>query len=74
MGQRFCYAMLHRFSRVRLFVTPWTVAHQAAQSMGFSRHEYWSGLPCPSLGALPDTGIDPNSHYVSFIGRWVLYH
>ena len=35
-------------SRVRLFVTPWIVAHQAPQSMGFSRHEYWSGLPFPS--------------------------
>ena len=37
------------------------VAHQAAQSMGFSRHEYWSGLPCPSLGDLPDPGIEPAS-------------
>ena len=36
-------------SRVRLFVTPWTVAHQASLSMEFSRHEYWSGLPLPSL-------------------------
>ena len=35
-------------SRVRLFVTPWTVAYQAPPSMGFSRHEYWSGLPFPS--------------------------
>ena len=37
-------------SRVRLFVTPWTVAHQAPLSMGFSRQEYWSGLPFPSPG------------------------
>ena len=35
-------------SRVQLFVTPWTVAYQASLSMGFSRHEYWSGLPLPS--------------------------
>ena len=37
-------------SRVRLFATPWIVAHQAPRSMGFSRHEYWSGLPFPSPG------------------------
>ena len=46
-------------SRVRLFATPWTVAHQAPQSMGFSRQEYWSGLPFPSPGDLPDPGIFP---------------
>ena len=40
-------------SRVRLFVTPWTVAHQAPPSMGFSRQEYWSGLPIPSPGNFP---------------------
>ena len=45
-------------SRVRLFVTPWTVAHQAP-SMGFSRQEYWSGLPFPSPGDLPDPEIEP---------------
>ena len=48
-------------SRVRLFVTPWTVAHQAPLSMGFSRQEYWSGLPFPSPGDLPDPGIEPVS-------------
>ena len=42
------------FSCVWLFVTPWTVAHQAPLSMGFSRQEHWSGLPCPSPGDLPD--------------------
>ena len=47
------------FRRVQLFVTPWTVAHQAPLSMGFSRQEYWSGQPFPSLGALPDPGIEP---------------
>ena len=51
--------MLSCFSHVRLFVTPWTVACQALLSMGFSRQEYWSGLPCPSLGDLPDPGIEP---------------
>ena len=48
-------------SRVRLFATPWTVAHQAPPSMGFSRQEYWSGLPVPSSGDLPDPGIEPRS-------------
>ena len=48
-------------SRVRLSVTPWTVAHQAPPSMGFSRQEYWSGLPFPSPGDLPDPGIEPRS-------------
>ena len=41
--------------------TPWTVAHQAPQSMGFSRQEYWSGLPFPSPGGIPDPGIEPVS-------------
>ena len=40
---------------------PWTVAHQAPLSMGFSRQEYWSGLPFPSPGYLPDPGIEPRS-------------
>ena len=48
-------------SHVRLFVTPWTVAYQAPPSMGFSRQEYWSGLPFPSSGDLPDPGIEPGS-------------
>ena len=42
-------------------VTPWTVACQAPRSMGFSRQEYWSGLPFPSPGDLPDPGIEPAS-------------
>ena len=42
-------------------VTPWTVVHQAPLSMGFSRQEYWSGLPCPPPGDLPDPGIKPAS-------------
>ena len=48
-------------SLVRLFATLWTIAHQALPSMGFSRQEYWSGLPFPSLGDLPDPGIEPGS-------------
>ena len=44
-----------------LFATPWTVAHQAPLSMEFSRQEYWSGLPFPSPGDLPDAGIEPRS-------------
>ena len=43
-------------SCVRLFVTPWTVAHQAPLSVGFSRQQYWSGLPCPPPGDLPTQG------------------
>ena len=48
-------------SRVRLFATPWTVAYQAPLSMEFSRQEYWSGLPFPSPGDLPDPGIESRS-------------
>ena len=56
-----CVCCVLLLSRVRLFVTTWTVAHQALLSMGFSRHEYWSGLPCPPPGELPIPGIDPRS-------------
>ena len=45
--------------QVQLFVTPWTVVHQAPLSMGFHRQEYWSGLPFPSPGDLPGPGIEP---------------
>ena len=48
-------------SCVRLFATLWTVAYQAPPSMGFSRQEYWSGLPFPSPGDLPNPGIEPGS-------------
>ena len=48
-------------SRVRLFTTPWGVAYQAPPSVGFSRQEYWSGLPFPSPGDLPNPGIEPRS-------------
>ena len=48
-------------SHVKLFATPWTVAHQAPLSMGFSRQEYWTGLPCPLPGDLPKQGIELRS-------------
>ena len=51
--------VLSCFSQVWQFATPWTVAHQAPLSMGFSRQEYWRGLPCPPPGHLPDPGIEP---------------
>ena len=50
-----------RFSSVLLFATLWTVVHQAPLSMGFSREEYWSELPCPPPVDLPDPGIEPAS-------------
>ena len=53
--------MLSRFSRVQLFATPLTIARQAPLSMGFSGQEYWSGLPSPSPGDLPDPGMEPGS-------------
>ena len=68
IGKRILYHYCHLsesevklLSRVRLFATPWTVAYQAPLSMGFSRQEYWSGLPFPSPGDHPDPGIEPRS-------------
>ena len=55
-----CY-VLCCFSHVQLFETPWTVACQVPLPMGFSRQEFWSGLPFPSPGDLPDPGIEPAS-------------
>ena len=60
------YSLCH----VRLFATPWTVAHQAPLSMGFSRPESWSGWPFPSPGDLPDPGIEPSLLHC----RQILYH
>ena len=51
--------MLSCFSHVRLFATSWTVACQASLSVEMSRQEYWSGLPFPTPGDLPDSGIEP---------------
>ena len=74
-----CAKLLH----VRLFATPWTVAHEAALSMGFSRLEYWSGLPCPSPGDFLDPGIEPVSPIapalqadclpLSHLGSWIIW-
>ena len=67
-----------RFSRVRLFATPWTVALQAPLSVGFSKQEHWTRLLFPSPGDLPKPGIRPRDRTcisdVSCIGRLVLYH
>ena len=59
--------MLSHFSHVQLFVTLWTIALQAPLSMGFSRQEYWSGLPCPLPRDLPDPGIEPT---ISCLLQW----
>ena len=69
---KFQLCMLSRFSHVQLFAALQTVARQAPLSMGFSRQEYWSGLPFPSPGDLlnPDRTL---VSYVSYIGRQVLY-
>ena len=56
-----CIDWAQSLDRVRLFATPWTVAHQAPLFMGFSRQEYWSSLPFPSSGDLPNPGIEPTS-------------
>ena len=52
----------------------WTVAHQASLSMGFPRHEYWSRLPCPLSGDLPDPGVKPAFLMSSALAGWALYH
>ena len=57
--------MLSHFSRVWLFATAWTVTRQTPLSMGFSRQEYQSGLPCPPPGDLSDSGIEPMSPVAS---------
>ena len=61
--------LMKLLSRVRLFATPWTVAHQAPLSMGFSRQEYWSESPSPSPGDLPDQGWNLSIFHF----RWILY-
>ena len=57
----YCVCVLSHFSCVLLFTTLWTVARQASLSMGFFRQEYWSGLPFPTPGDLPDPRIKPTS-------------
>ena len=66
--------MLSHFTCVRVFATLWTMAHQASLSMGFSRQEYWSGLPCPSFRGSSQPRDQTRSFYVFCIGRGVLYH
>ena len=56
-----------------LFATPWTVAGQAPLSTGFSRQEYWSGLPFPIPGDRPNLGIEPASSVSPALARWILY-
>ena len=60
------------FSCVRPFETLPTVAHQAPLPMGYSRQEYWSGLPCPPPGDLPDPGIEPMFLWLMHYS-WILY-
>ena len=63
--------IVHSLSRVQLCVTLWTVAYHSSLSMGFSRQEYWSGLPCPPPGDLPNPGIEPRSpESHAFSGRF----
>ena len=61
-------------SYIQLFASPWTLGYQAPLSMGFSRQEYWSGLPFLSPGDLRHPGITLMSPNISCIGRQVLYH
>ena len=55
------YSQTQSFSCIQLFATPWTVVHQVPLSVGLSRQEYWSGLPCPPPGYLFNPGIKPRS-------------
>ena len=61
-------------SHVQLFETLWTIACQVPLYMGFTRQEYWSGLPFPLPGDLSDPGIEPTPPTSSCIGKWILYH
>ena len=68
-----CVCVQSHFSHVWLFVTLWTVAHQASQSMEFSKQEYWSELPCPTPGDFPEPGIEPMSMRLLHC-RQIFYH
>ena len=69
-----CVCVCSCFCHVQLFATLWTTAHQAPLSMGFSRQEYWNGLPYPPPGDLPDPGTEPVSLMSLALVDWVLYH
>ena len=64
--------------KVQHFATLWTIARYAPLSMDFSKQEYWSGLPCPPPGDLPDPGIEPTSLMSPALAGnyrgWLLYH
>ena len=62
--------VLSCFSCVRLHTTLWTVVCQAPLSLGFSRRQYWSGLPCPPLVDLPNPGIEPTSFMSPALAGW----
>ena len=66
------HTCMHSFSPVQLFDTPWTAAHQAPLSMGFSRQEYWMGCHFLLQGDLPEPGIEPGSPALASI--YILYH
>ena len=68
------YRVPGRLSHVQVLVTLWTVARQAPLSMGFSRQEYWNGLPCPPPGALPDPGNKPVSPAAPALAGEFFYH
>ena len=61
VNNNYAVLVLMLLSRVQLFATPWTVAHQAPLSMGFSRQEYWSGVPYPPPGDPPNPGMEARS-------------
>ena len=61
--------MLSHFSCVRLYAALW-IAHRSSLSMGFCGQEYWSGMPCPPPGDLPDPGIEPGSPFPALAGRF----
>ena len=65
--QRYDFLPIAQMLQSRLTLWPWTVAHQVPLSMGFSRQEYWSGLPCPPPGDLPNPGMEPTSPEISWI-------
>ena len=64
--------IVQSLSRVRIFVTPWTAVCQAPLSLGFSRQEYLSGLPCPPPGDLPNSGIKPSIMSPALAGRFFI--